>query len=351
MALFQKNLSMTIRWIKDFVLKKLISAKNPVWKPGSKIKVAIAVNRYFTAKQWSIILSGDAYPQTKDWDIVYCANKVDIYRYFTEADICFLFGIGDFLLKQVNTPKMIYFPTLGLDFVNKSTIPATLTIEQPPPISAQSIAEYCISMAILLTRNLHNSFENRFAKKWRQSNIIPGSVVSITQCKIGILGFGRVGKVIAENFSKIGCKVIGCDLRIPENKGVLSTFYPADKLIDFLQNTDILIISLPLNESTRKIIDAQAINTLGKSKYLINVSRGEIIDESALIKALSSGNLKGAALDVFEQEPLSRNSDLYRTKNVILTPHIAGNINLFVDKIQKDFLQKALAYSKKDLNK
>ncbi|MDO9256434.1 MAG: NAD(P)-dependent oxidoreductase [Bacteroidales bacterium] len=332
--------------IKEFIVKKIISAKKPKWKSVDKIKVAIAVNRNFTEKRWSNLLSGSSFPDTKNWEVIYCKEKIEVYRHFKDAEICFVFGISDVMLRQVSNPKMIYFPTLGLDFLNKKAIPASLTIEQPPPLSAQAIAEYCIAMAIMLTRNLHYSFENRFAKKWKQSNIIPGSVASITQCKIGILGLGRVGKVIAENFSKLGCEVLGCDLITPENKGVLSSFYPAEKLIDFLENIDILIISLPLNESTRKIIDARAIKTLGKNKYLINVSRGEIIDESALVQALSSDNLKGAALDVFEQEPLSRNSDLYHVKNVILTPHIAGNINLFVDEIQRDFVRKALAYNK-----
>jgi phosphoglycerate dehydrogenase-like enzyme len=337
--------------IKDFIFKKLISASNPGWKSGTKVKIAINVNRYFTEKQWSNLISGSAFRETNNWEVIYCKNKIEVYRHLKDADICFIFGIGDYMLRQINSPKMVYFPTLGLDFLNNKTIPATLTIEHPPPLSAQSIAEYCVSMAILLTRNLHNSFENRFAKKWKQSNIIPGSILSITQCKIGILGIGRVGTVIAENFNKLGCEVLGCDLKLPENKGVLSLFYPADNLIDFLRITDILIISLPLNESTKKIIDARAIKTLGKNKYLINVSRGEIIDEAALIQALSSDKLKGAALDVFEKEPLSGNSNLYHTKNTILTPHIAGNINLFVDEIQKDFVRKALAYSKKDLNK
>jgi phosphoglycerate dehydrogenase-like enzyme len=335
--------------IKDFILEKIISAKKPKWESGDKVKVAIAVNRNFTEKRWSKMFLGYTFPETNNWEVIYCQKKIEIYRHLKDADICFLFGIGNVMLRQVNTPKMIYFPTLGLDFLNNHTIPATLTIEQPPPLSAQSIAEYCIAMSIMLTRNLHHSFENRFDRKWKQSNIIPGSVASITQCKIGILGLGRVGIVIAENFSKLGCEVLGCDLKLPEKKGVLSLFYPADKLLDFLENIDILIISLPLNESTKKIIDARAIKTLGKNKYLINVSRGEIIDEAALIKALSSDNLKGAALDVFDKEPLSRNSYLYHNKNTILTPHIAGNINLFVDEIQKDFISKALTYNKYNL--
>lgn len=336
--------------IKDFILKALISAKKPAWKPGQKIRVLIAVNRYFTIKQWTKVLAESLNPETNNWEIVYCQNKIDVYRHFADANISFIYGLGDFQLKSIKTPGMVYFPMLGLDFMNRINIPDNITIIQPPPLSAQSIAEYCIAMAILLTRNLHNSFENYFSGKWMQSNIIPDSIFSITKCKIGVLGLGKVGKVIVENFSKIGCQVIGCDKETQTNSSFLSSFYQADRLYDFIGNIDILIIALPLNKSTKRIIDTKAISVLGKSKYLINVSRGEIVDENALMQALSSNNLKGAALDVCQHEPLPRNSALYSTKNLILTPHIAGNINLFVDEIQRDFVLKALAYSKNPEN-
>jgi lactate dehydrogenase-like 2-hydroxyacid dehydrogenase len=332
--------------IKKLIINYLVSASNPAWKLDKKIKVAIAVNDYFTADQWISIFTNCQIPEVANWDVVYCKNKIEVYRHFKDANICFIFGLGDFLINQVNIAKMVYFPLLGLEFLNRKTIPINLTIEQPPPFSAQSIAEYCLSMAIILTRNLHQTFENRFRKKWKQSNILPLSVVSITQCKIGVLGLGKVGKVIAVNFKNIGCAVIGCDLSKPNDVEFLSAFYSSDMLIDFISKIDILIISLPLNESTTKIIDKIVIQKLGKNKYIINVSRGEIIDEQALIQALSSNNLKGAALDVFIQEPLPGNSPLYRCKNVILTPHIAGNINLFVNEIQQDFIHKAVTYSK-----
>lgn len=332
--------------LKEKYIKLLVSAKKPQWKPDDKIKVAIAVNQYFTPQRWSVIFEDYLDTEIINWDVIFCHNKFDVYRHVPFADVCFIFGLGDFLLKQIITQKMIYFPLLGLEFLKDKTLPENIIIGQPLPYSAQSIAEYCVAMSIALTRNLHNSFENRFAKRWKQNNIIPQSVVSITRCKIGVLGLGRVGKVIAENFKNIGCKVIGCDNNPPQNCNAISAFYTSDKLYDFIKKIDILIISIPLNESTKKLINLRALQVLGKDKYLINVSRGEIIDEQALIQALSTNAIRGAALDVFEHEPLPRNSALYRCKNIIITPHIAGNINLFVNEIQQDFISKALAYSK-----
>lgn len=112
-----------------------------------------------------------------------------------------------------------------------------------------------------------------------------------------------------------------------------------------MRETDILIISLPLTEKTRHIIDAEILALLGKNSYLINVSRGEVINEKDLIKALQKRIIKGAATDVLCKEPLSKRSPFFQLDNIIITPHIAGNINLFVEEIQKDFLNKAAKYS------
>jgi phosphoglycerate dehydrogenase-like enzyme len=328
--------------LKEQCIKFLISARKSHWRFDDKTKVAIAVNEYFTERSWDETFATFFGPKVNPWDVVYCHNKIDVYQYVPSADICFIYRLNDFMLEQLKSPKMIYFPNLGLDFFKSKSFPDYLIIEQPPPYSAQTIAEYCIAMSIILTRNLHKSFENRAAKQWKQNNILPHSLISIRQCKIGVLGMGRVGKVIAENFKNIGCEVIGCDKITPQNINVLKVFYPSDKLYDFLENIDILIIALPLSESTEKLIDYRALQRLGKEKYLINISRGEIIDEKALILALSTNILKKAAIDVFEHEPLPRSSGLYRYRDVVITPHIAGNINLFVNEIQFDFIRKAV---------
>lgn len=122
-----------------------------------------------------------------------------------------------------------------------------------------------------------------------------------------ILCVGNVGKSIAHQFKKIGCYVVGCDKNIQEN-----------------------------------LIGIQDLKMLGSDSYLINISRGNIIVENDLIEALRLKIIKGAVIDVFSKEPLPRSSPLYKLDNVILTPHISGNINLFTDEIQRDFINKVL---------
>jgi phosphoglycerate dehydrogenase-like enzyme len=102
----------------------------------------------------------------------------------------------------------------------------------------------------------------------------------------------------------------------------------------------LLIIALPLNAETANLIGIRELRMLGSDAYLMNISRGNIIVEQDLVKALRSKIIKGAVLDVFAKEPLPGSSPLYKLDNVILTPHISGNINLFVDEIQEDFIKK-----------
>lgn len=332
--------------IKEFFIKQLVSSGKTRWKQGTKLKVAIVTNRYFTKQSWDRTLSECLGTELEIWDVVYCKQKADVYRHVPSADVCFAFSLGDYLFENLILPKMIYFPVLGLDFLKEHIIPSNIRIEQPPPFSAISIAEYCIAMSIILTRNLANAFINKAEKKWDQSNIIPASVVSIRSCRIGILGFGRVGTMIAEGYKNLGCEVIACDKVAPQKNSFLTSFFPSENIDDFIEESDILIIALPLNESTRKMIDLRRLELLGKEKYLINISRGEIVDEEALLQALSKNTIRGAAIDVFEHEPLPRNSKLYKCKNLIITPHIAGNLNLFVDEIQLDFINKTIAYSR-----
>ena len=109
----------------------------------------------------------------------------------------------------------------------------------------------------------------------------------------------------------------------PEGQ-ILDRIYPPERLGDMLAECDFVVISLPLTPETERLIGEGELRAMKPSAYLVNVSRGEIVDELALIKALQEGWIAGAGLDVFEKEPLSPDSPLYDLDNVILSPHVAG---------------------------
>ena len=338
-------MAVVFKRFKQLIHRIILSLLQERWNNHGGLKVLIAVNGYFNCKSWRNTLLERYKKETQNWDIVYCKNRFEVYKHFPSADICFLYGYGSYLMKCKATPKLLYFPLLGLEFIENEKIPVNVRIEMPPAYSARAIAEYCIAMAIVLSRDLQYSIYNQLNKKWDQKPLLKNSFVSISARKIGILGVGNVGKVIAENFKKIGCFTAGFDKNINKDFLFIDKWYHYNELNEFLHDIDLLVVSLSLNEETRNFIGIEELKRLGPSSYLINISRGDIINEKDLIRALKNGIIRGAVLDTFSHEPLSRTSAFYDFNNLIITPHIAGNINLFVNEIQTDFLMKALNYS------
>jgi hypothetical protein len=334
-----------LKKIKLITIRIILSLLKERWNNRGGLKVMITVNDYFNEARWKDTFTWRYKKESQNWDIVFCKNRFDVVKHFSSADICFLYGYGSHLMIHNTKPKLLYFPLLGLDFLVNKQIPGNFKIEKPPAYSARSIAEYCISMTIVLSRNMQYTFYNQRIKKWDQKPVLCNSFVSISSMKIGILGVGNVGKVIAKHFKKLGCFVTGCDKNVIKDLTFIDKWFYANELRIFLETIDVLIVALPLDGETRNLIGIEELKSLGSASYLINISRGDIINEKDLIKVLKTKIIKGAVLDTFTHEPLSRTSAFYNLDNLIITPHISGNINLFVNKIQEDFIIKVQNYS------
>lgn len=332
--------------IKEKITKIILLLRRNRFIIGEKTKIIINTNKYFTQDSWIKMIEQEFPGLKSDWDLVFCNNKYDVQKHYPFANACFLLGNSSILSEEVSMPKIIYYPFLGLEFLANTIISKHVKIEQPPSISAEAIAEYCLSMAILTTRKLDSGIRYQIKRKWHQDEIIKNSYKPFLQHKIGILGVGKVGKVVAKYFKRIGCTVAGFDKVKSLDNPYIDLWYNLHELNDFLRFTDILIICLPLNKTTKNFIGKKELDILGHSSYLINISRGDILDEQALIVALKNKKIKGVVLDTFSKEPLSKYSEFYKLDNVTITPHISGNINLFVPEIQKDFLIKVNNYLK-----
>lgn len=146
--------------------------------------------------------------------------------------------------------------------------------------------------------------------------------------KVTVLGCGSVGTACAKRFSALDCAVTGVDL-FPREDPAYAAVLPLEALDGLLPETDVLILTLPLTPETRGILDARRFALLKEGAILVNIARGAVVDEAALICALEDGSLGGAVLDVFETEPLPADSPLWTLENVLLTPHnsFVGNGN------------------------
>lgn len=329
--------------LKSFFIDQLVNIKKARWKNDGQAKVLISVNDFFTPESWERLLTKEMNQNAGGWDIVFCKNKIEILRHFGSADICFLFGLGRYIEKKRPLNKLLYFPITGIDFLENTELDASVQIQGPEIIAGPAMAEYSYAMAILLTRNLHQAVLNQGSNKWSQKGLLH-CFKPISDYKIGIMGLGNIGKTIAGYFAKNHCVVYGMSNTKKPDLDCIDRWFDSNALESFLKAIDILIIALPLTKKTENIIGLDELKLLGPSKFLINISRGRVLNEKDLIHALKHSMIKGAVLDVFNKEPLPSRSPFYKLKNVVVTPHISGNINLFVKDIQQDFIRNALNY-------
>lgn len=197
---------------------------------------------------------------------------------------------------------------------------AGVLVANVPGVNASSVAEHVVFSAIALLRRFRLLDRDLRAKGWLAAREYSLSNHDLSGRTIGIVGMGAVGKAIARAFGGLGVKLVGFSpsgRNFPENvEGK-----PLDTLI---AASDILVLCCPLKPETRGLIDARRLALLKRGSILINVSRGPVVDEEALIEALRNRHLWGAALDVFNTQPLPSEHAFYGFDNVIITPHMAG---------------------------
>jgi D-2-hydroxyacid dehydrogenase (NADP+) len=337
-----------IRKIKSFFLRSLVNWNKRKWKNPYSIKILIQTNQWFNEFEWNCIFQQSEISLNEKLEVEYSRNKIDSIKLFREADIIFCFGLSQYIEFNANKPVMIYLSTVGTESVNWKVVPASVKLTTPKGISSEAIAEYSLSMAIILSRKLDKAFRNQFNRIWDQERILDSIYKPLHQHTIGIVGLGNVGKAISDKFKRIGCKVFGCDSLVDDALNLDKWYFP-DQLNEMLHDADIIVLCLPLTDQTKGLIGSRELESIGKKGYLINVSRGEIVDEKALITALRKKIIAGAATDVCRNEPLPHASKFWETQNLIITPHIAGNINLFSKEIMNDFINKTLTFIGKNV--
>ncbi len=189
--------------------------------------------------------------------------------------------------------------------------------------NALAVAEYVIAAALILLRGAYSSTEAVVAGKWPRASL--GSGRELARKTLGVIGFGQIGQLTGRLARALGMKVIGFDAMIPSEHPMWSAERTAARKFDeVLRDADVISIHVPLTPATRGLIDAGRLALMKADAVLINTSRGEIVNEAALAAALKAGKLGGAALDVFEHEPLAAGSPLSGCPHLLLTPHIAG---------------------------
>lgn len=269
-------------------------------------------------------------------NITFCDGEVPENE-LIKADII----IGEPSEKQLEIAKnlkLLQLTWAGADeFLKMNYLPRNLTLATARGAFGKVISEYVVGGILALYRDFHVYFENQQNHIWKKQT----KVATISGKRVLILGTGDIGKNIAGKLRAFDVQeIIG--IRKNAKEDFLENFdeiYSIIELDNLLPKADIVVCCLPETEATIGILNEEYLSLLKQNSVLVNVGRGSLIVNDALIKVLEKGTIKGAVLDVLETEPLEKNSKLWDMKNVIITPHIAGP-SFSGDEKTKDYIWK-----------
>lgn len=228
-------------------------------------------------------------------------------------------GIDANALKSADRLKVIARYGVGFDNVDLATAREKgIVVTNTPGANSVSVAELALGLMLALARQIPEAVEAVHQGKWPRY-----SGVSLEGKTVGILGLGAIGKQLARRLCGFDCKIVAYD-------PFADAAYAQDNHIELatmdevIEQADFVSLHLPLLPETRQIVNDTFLNKMKKGSFLINTSRGEAIDEDALLKALQSGHLKGAGLDAFTVEPPDPKNPLLALPQVVVTPHLGA---------------------------
>ena len=253
-----------------------------------------------------------------------------------EADVLLVSGLwrNEMIAKA---PRLAFIQSIsaGLDQYSRDDLRAAgIRLASAQGANERAVAEHAIALILALARQLPQGRDNQTALKWR------GMISDIAQREdelggktLVIVGMGRIGARLATLAKAFDMRVIGVKRDPSKGQGAADTVVAQARLLDVLPEADFVALTCPLTPETEKLIDARALAAMKRSAYLINVARGRVVDEPALIKALADGTIAGAAVDCAWEEPLPATAPLWTAKNIVITPHTAGETRRYEDNV------------------
>lgn len=261
---------------------------------------------------------------------------------------------------QVPALRWIQFHFAGVDFaleqplLQKPEILATTLSGAAAP----QMAEYALGMILALARRLPEIAAHQARAEWPRERWERFRPVDLRGSTVGIIGYGSIGREIARLLNAFGAKVLAAkrDVMHPEDPGYIipglgdpggdafSRLYPFQALKSMMKECDFVVVTLPLTAETRGLVGAAEFSAMKPSAYLINLGRGGVVDQAALLVALQEKQIAGAALDVFAEEPLPAGHSFWKLPNVIVSPHIAGMSNYYNERAMDLFIENCKRY-------
>ena len=258
---------------------------------------------------------------------VFARTDDEVSRLIATADAAFMAEMTRDQFRAARSLRWIHSPAAGIGgMLFPEVRESMIVLSNSRGMSADVIAEHVLALVLVQFRKLQLAMRRQLDRVWSQDEMFaPPPTRTIAGAAVLIVGLGSIGAAVARRFTALGAMVTGVR-KHPERDtpDFVVRAVPPTALLEQLPHADIVVIAAPHTSATKQMIGARELSAMKKDAILINVSRGKLVDESALVEALSSNMIGGAGLDVFDQEPLDPASPLWSLPNVIITPHTSG---------------------------
>jgi phosphoglycerate dehydrogenase-like enzyme len=274
-------------------------------------------------------------PHTVCGDVAACTNAAK------DATVILLWSGTRELLREVfgmcRKVRWVHSRAAGLDnLLFPELIESPIPLTNGRGVFSASLGEFVLAAILYFAKDFRRMIRNQTKSVWEQFD-----VEEIAGQTVGILGYGDIGRAVATRVHAMGMRVLATKRNVPGSADPLvEQFYKPEERREMIALSDYIVVTAPLTEETRHMISDEEFAVMKPTAVVINVGRGPVIDEAALLRALSANRIKGAGLDVFDHEPLPVGHPLYSLENVLLSPHCADHTAVWQDDAMHFFLKQ-----------
>jgi phosphoglycerate dehydrogenase-like enzyme len=273
-------------------------------------------------------------------------NEAGLVKVLPEIEVLYAWGLAQRLVTQAPKLRWIHTPLTGVDRLLNPDLRATaIRVTCSRGVNSVAVAEHTFGVILALTRGVAEAVQAQGLHRWRQTELYARKP-PLTELKgklLGIYGVGEIGRELAVRAQAFGMKVWAVARTTKTAPSGVDKLLPATRAETMVRMADVLVLALPLTPETQGLFGERLLRGMKSSAILVNIGRGGLVQEPALVRALREGWIGGACLDVFGTEPLSQSNPLWGMPNVVITPHVAGlhpdymarSADLFLDNMKR----------------
>jgi phosphoglycerate dehydrogenase-like enzyme len=233
--------------------------------------------------------------------------------------------------------RWVHSRSAGLDsLLFPELVTSAVPLTNGSGVFSQSLGEFALGAILYFAKDFRRMIRNQTAGVWEQFD-----VEEISSQTVGIVGYGDIGRAVAKRVHPMGMTVLANKRHPPQSADpMVDRFYKTEELREMLARCDYVVVSLPLTAETHHMISDAEFAAMKPTAVVINIGRGPVIDQAAMVRALTAKQIKGAGLDVFEQEPIPAGDPMYQLENVLLSPHCADHTAEWLNQAMRFFLDQ-----------